>query len=74
MEEKTKTLREALAGQDAARIREGMQALQSALERAGQAVYAAEQPTGGNGQPGGEGQPGAAGGRPGTVEGEYREV
>ncbi len=74
VEEKTKTLREALAGTEIGPIREGMQALQSALEQAGQAVYAAQQAAGGDGQPG-EGQPGgAAGGRPGTVEGEYREV
>ncbi len=78
VEEKTKTLREALAGTEIGPIREGMQALQSALEQAGQAVYAAQQAAGGDGQPG-EGQPGGAaggpaGGRPGTVEGEYREV
>ena len=75
VEEKTKTLREALAGTDAAAIRDGMQELQSALERAGQAVYAAQEATSGNGEAGGnQGQPGATGGRPGTVEGEYREV
>ena len=79
VEEKTKTLREALAGTDAARISEEMQALQSALERAGQAVYAAQQGQGGDGQSGDQAQPGGptggpAGARPGTVEGEYREV
>ena len=79
VEEKTKTLREALAGTDTARISEEMQALQSALERAGQAVYAAQQGQGGDGQSGDQAQPGgpaggAAGARPGTVEGEYREV
>jgi molecular chaperone DnaK len=87
VEEKTTALRTALAATDAAAIRDGMQALQSALEQAGQAVYAAQQgaPENGqgpdSGQPGsgqpGSGQPGAggaAGARPGTVEGEYREV
>ena len=77
VEERTKTLREALAGQDMARVREGMQALQSALERAGQAVYAAQQGASGDGSPpGDEGSApgGTAGSRPGTVEGEYREV
>jgi molecular chaperone DnaK len=75
VEERTKTLREALDSGDAARIREGMQALQSTLERAGQAVYAAQEGQGGDGQTGDQGQPGGtAGARPGTVEGEYREV
>jgi molecular chaperone DnaK len=72
VEEKTKTLREALAGTDVAKIREEMQALQSALERAGQAVYAGQQEAGPNGQSD-QGSPGA-GARPGTVEGEFREV
>ncbi len=71
VEEKTKTLREALAGTDAAKIREDMQGLQSALERAGQAVYA-QQGADANGQKD-QGEPGA-GARPGTVEGEFREV
>jgi molecular chaperone DnaK len=75
VEERTKTLREALDSGDAARIREGMQALQSTLERAGQAVYAAQEGQAGDGQTGDQGQPGGtAGARPGTVEGEYREV
>ena len=75
VEEKTKTLREALSGEDIAQVREAMQALQSALERAGQAVYSAQQAPGPDGQDGDQGpQPGAAGSRPGTVEGEFREV
>ena len=55
-------------------------ALQDALNRAGQAVYMASQaeagatgPDGEPGQPDAGGQPGG-GTRPGTVEGEYREV
>jgi molecular chaperone DnaK len=75
VEEKTKTLREALAGTDAAAIRSGMQELQSALERAGQAVYSAQEGAPTDGQPGPEGESsGTAGSRPGTVEGEFREV
>jgi len=75
VEEKTKTLREALSGEDIAQVREAMQALQNALERAGQAVYGAQQAQGPDGQGDDQGpQPGAAGSRPGTVEGEFREV
>ena len=76
MEEKTKTLREALTAGDATRIREGMQELQSALERAGQAVYSAQQAEAPNGSPddGSEGGSTAGGTKPGTVEGEFREV
>jgi molecular chaperone DnaK len=76
VEEKTKTLREALTAGDATRIRDGMQELQSALERAGQAVYSAQQAEAPNGSPddGPEGGSTAGGTKPGTVEGEFREV
>ncbi|MCC6177912.1 MAG: molecular chaperone DnaK [Chloroflexi bacterium] len=85
VEDKTKALREALTANDVAQIRERQTALQDALNRAGQAVYTAQQqesaasgqtPEGAQpGQPGPSGQPGGSGGaRPGTVEGEFREV
>jgi molecular chaperone DnaK len=74
VEEKTKVLREALAGTDIVAIRDGMQNLQGALERAGQAVYAAQQAPNGDGQAPESGQAGGTGTRPGTVEGEFREV
>ncbi len=83
VEEKTKALQDALKANDMAAVRESQTALQDALNRAGQAVYtaaqaeqAAQAEAGPNGQTpeGGEhgGQPGGT--RPGTVEGEYREV
>jgi molecular chaperone DnaK len=81
VEEKTKVLQDALKANDMAAVREGQTALQDALNRAGQAVYSAqaaqesEAEAGTNGQ-GPDGQAGgqAGGARPGTVEGEYREV
>jgi molecular chaperone DnaK len=79
VEEKTKTLQDALKANDMAQVREGQTALQDALNRAGQAVYTAqaqqaepEAEAGPNGQTPEGGQPGGT--RPGTVEGEYREV
>jgi molecular chaperone DnaK len=80
VEEKTKALQDALKANDMPKVRESQTALQDALNRAGQAVYTAQQaeagaqgpPAGEDGQPGAGGQPGGA--RPGTVEGEYREV
>jgi molecular chaperone DnaK len=84
VEEKTKELQEALKANDIPKIRESQTALQDALNRAGQAVYTAQQQseaaeTGADGQSGQGGQPGAGGqpgggSRPGTVEGEFREV
>jgi molecular chaperone DnaK len=84
VEEKTKTLQEALKENDIAKMRESQTALQDALNRAGQAVYTAAQAEAGadapapgepgpDGQPESGGQPGG-GSRPGTVEGEFREV
>ncbi len=79
IEEKTKALRDALTAGEIGPIRERMQALQSTMTQAGQAVYEAQQAqAGANGQTAEAGageQPGAAGGaKPGTVEGEFREV
>ena len=86
VEEKTKALQEALKANDMPKVRETQTALQDALNRAGQAVYTAAQAEAGgpgagpdtDGQPGESGEPGAGGqpggNRPGTVEGEYREV
>jgi molecular chaperone DnaK len=89
VEEKTKTLQEALKENDIAKMRESQTALQDALNRAGQAVYTAAQAEAGadaqapgepgpDGQPESGGQPGGGqpggGSRPGTVEGEFREV
>jgi molecular chaperone DnaK len=84
VEEKTKTLQDALKENDVAKMRESQTALQDALNRAGQAVYTAAQAEAGadaqapgapgpDGEPGTGGQPGG-GNRPGTVEGEFREV
>jgi molecular chaperone DnaK len=84
VEEKTKALQDALKANDMPQVRESQTALQDALNRAGQAVYTAQQQAEGaeaagaeaagtEGQPGAGGQPGG-GTRPGTVEGEYREV
>ena len=81
VEEKTKALQDALKENDIPKMRESQTALQEALNRAGQAVYTAqaqqaeaeagaERPDGRTGgQPGGQRRP-----RPGTVEGEFREV
>ncbi len=80
IEEKTKVLRDALTAGEIGPIREHMQTLQTTMTQAGQAVYEAQQAqAGANGQTpdAGEGEPGAAGSagtKPGTVEGEFREV
>jgi len=84
IEEKTKALRDALAANDMAQIREHMQVLQTTMTQAGQAVYEAQQAqAGANGQtpeagadgtPGAPGATGTPGAKPGTVEGEFREV
>ncbi|MDP2674259.1 MAG: molecular chaperone DnaK [Dehalococcoidia bacterium] len=75
IEARVKDVRDALAAQaDADRVREALNGLSEALQRAGAAVY---------GQPGAEGGPeappppegeGEAPAEEGTVEGEYREV
>jgi molecular chaperone DnaK len=82
VEEKTKALQDALKENDIPKMRESQTALQDALNRAGQAVYTAQQQAdaaqaGTDGQPGPDGETGAGGqpgSRPGTVEGEFREV
>jgi molecular chaperone DnaK len=69
VEDKIKTVRDALSGSDLTRVRSAADDLERTLQRIGQEVYS--QP----GTPAGDGTPGAApGGEPGTVEGEYREV
>ncbi|MFN8635700.1 MAG: molecular chaperone DnaK [Chloroflexota bacterium] len=78
VEEKTKALQDALKENDIPKMREAQTALQDALNRAGQAVYTAAAAEAGaetspDGAPTDGGQPGG-GTRPGTVEGEYREV
>jgi len=81
VEEKTKALQDALKANDMPQVREAQTALQDALNRAGQAVYMAAQAeagpeagaeAGATDEPNQGGKPG--GSRPGTVEGEYREV
>jgi molecular chaperone DnaK len=65
VEDKIKAVREALAGSDLTRVRSAADDLERTLQRIGQEVY---------GQPGPTAGAGTAGGEPGTVEGEYREV
>jgi molecular chaperone DnaK len=80
VEEKTKTLQDAIKENDLTKMRESQTALQDALNRAGQAVYTAAQAEAGadaqapdaDATPDADGKPG--GSRPGTVEGEFREV
>ena len=78
VEEKTKTLQDALRANDITAMREAQTALQEALNRAGQAVYTAqaqrtEGDVGTNGQAPESGKHGS-GSPSGSVEGEYREV
>ena len=77
-EEKTAVLRDALKSNDMPRVRESQTALQEALNRAGQAVYApqaqqTETDVDTNGQSPERGKHGS-GAHSGSVEGEYREV
>ena len=75
VEEKVKDVRAAIEADDADRMRSTLDALQSSMQKIGEAVY---------GQPGAAGPDGAAGGgqfdegqgpaEEGTVEGEFREV
>jgi molecular chaperone DnaK len=84
VEEKTKVLQEALKANDITAMREAQNALQEALNQAGQAVYTAQAAqaeaeaaaAAPEGEAGPDGKPnGPQGGtKPGTVEGEYREV
>ncbi len=59
VEDKIRTVRDALAGGDLTRVRTASEDLERTMQRIGQEVYS---------------QPGTPGGEPGTVEGEYREV
>jgi molecular chaperone DnaK len=69
IEEKIKTVRDALEGRDVTRLRNAANDLESAMQRVGQEVY--QQP----GAAAGAGPSGTGPGEePGTVEGEYREV
>ena len=73
IEARVKDVRDALAAQaDADRVREALNALSEALQRAGAAVYGQQAEGGPEAPPPeGEGEPPA---EEGTVEGEYREV
>ncbi len=65
VESQAQTIRQALERNDVAAVRSGMEALERAMQRAGEAVYgAAGAAASGGPKPGPEG----------TVEGEYREV
>jgi molecular chaperone DnaK len=77
VETEVKNVREALQANDAARIQAAVQALETAMQQAGQAVYSQPQPDedgASSGTPGAAGQSGSQGGPAGTVEGEFREV
>ncbi len=69
VEDKIKTVREALAGSDLTRVRTAADDLERTMQRIGQEVYSHPGTTAGAGTAGA-----APGGEPGTVEGEYREV
>ncbi len=68
VEAKIKDVREALAGDDAPTIRAASEALSTAMQEIGQAVYGGAAPSGADGAPEDRGEPA------GTVEGEFREV
>jgi molecular chaperone DnaK len=70
IEEKTKAVRDALAGKDITRIRLTMEELERSMQRIGQEVYSQPGATTGAGTTSG----GASSSEPGTVEGEFREV
>ncbi|HEX6032054.1 MAG TPA: molecular chaperone DnaK [Tepidiformaceae bacterium] len=74
VEEKVKTLREAMEADDRDRIESALNDLSTSMQRIGEAVYGA----GGAGEPGpapdGAGGDEGRGAEEGTVEGEFREV
>ncbi len=70
VDSKVEAVRTALQGQDVAAIRRATDELSSALQRIGQAVYAAQGTPGADGADGAHGEPQEEG----TVEGEFREV
>ena len=67
-----KDVRDAIATEDADRIREAMEELSGRMQEIGEAVYGAQASTGDAAWAGGEGAQGAGDGS--TVEGEFREV
>src|SRR5690606_17101535 len=76
-----KALRDSLAGEDTAAIKEQTEALSAAMQEVGAAIYGAQQAAnapGGGGESGPNGATGggagAGEGEPDTVEGEFREV
>jgi molecular chaperone DnaK len=71
VEEKVKSVREALESDDVDRIRPALDALMTSMQHIGEAVYGA--PAGATGEPGGA-EPGEGAAEEGTVEGEFREV
>jgi molecular chaperone DnaK len=69
IENQAQALRQAMERNDVSAIRSGLETLERAMQRAGEAVYATA------GAPSGNGSTGGARPTPeGTVEGEYREV
>ena len=80
VEDKIKSLREVMSGDDAGRIRRTMDELQQAAVAIGQAMYAQQQAASGGAQAGpGAGPQGGPGAGPGAgdeevVEGEFHEV
>jgi len=69
IEEKIKSVRDALSGNDLTRVRSAADDLERAMQRVGQEVYSQ------SGTPTGEGPSETTSSKePGTVEGEYREV
>jgi molecular chaperone DnaK len=70
IEDKIKSVRDALSGTDIMRVRRAMDELEQSMQRVGQEVYRQPEATAGAGTSSGT----ASSGETGTVEGEYREV
>lgn len=73
VEDRIKSVRDALAGNDVSRIRSAVADLESTMQRVGQEIYAQSEAPAGSGasNPAPRSE---SGGEFGTVEGEYREV
>ncbi len=73
VEDRIKSVRDALAGNDVSRIRSAVADLESTMQRVGQEIYAQSEAPAGSGasNPAPRSE---SGGESGTVEGEYREV
>ena len=69
VENQIRAVRDALAGNDLTRVRSAADDLERAMQRIGQEVYSQPGTTAGD-----ETSGTASGGKPGTVEGDYREV